>query len=213
MRPVTGRRLKGYAMQAVGPCGPCCPGKRPVRTISVDGQQIGVSFLDEIIEKALDCCDAPEEEVRSVLLRELKAHNYVPLSIEREYLDAVWSEYLKELKKGNPKPRTPKVEESGTVKEVHRMAEESFGKIPRERIPWSPEILADKCTGCGACVSFCHKGVYEEGSDTPVVANPHRCVVGCTGCASQCPSEAIRFPTLVELREALARLRKEYGEQ
>jgi NAD-dependent dihydropyrimidine dehydrogenase PreA subunit len=96
------------------------------------------------------------------------------------------------------------------LEEVERMVEELYGGIPREKIPWSPCILKEKCTGCGVCVSFCHKGVYKEGPDGPVVVNPHNCVVGCTGCASQCPSEAIKFPTLVELREALARLRREY---
>lgn len=91
------------------------------------------------------------------------------------------------------------------------MTEESYGKIPREKIPWFPTILRDKCTGCGVCVSFCHKDVYGDSEDGPVVRNPHNCVVGCTGCVGQCPAGAISFPTLVDLREALKRLRIEYG--
>jgi len=91
------------------------------------------------------------------------------------------------------------------------LTERTYGGIPREKIPWHPTILAEKCTNCGACVSFCHQAVYSDGEDGPVVKNPFNCVVGCTGCASECPSEAIRFPSLVELRDALARLRKEYG--
>jgi len=91
------------------------------------------------------------------------------------------------------------------------MTEQRFGGIPRERIPWHPTIADERCTRCGICVSFCHQGVYEESKDGPVVKNPFNCIVGCTGCANECPAGAIGFPTLVELRDALARLRKEYG--
>jgi len=91
------------------------------------------------------------------------------------------------------------------------LKEGPYGGIPREKILWYPTILVEKCTKCGACVSFCHQGVYADGEEGPVVKNPFNCVVGCTGCASECPSEAIVFPSLVELRDALARLRKEYG--
>lgn len=91
------------------------------------------------------------------------------------------------------------------------MTEQGFGGIPRERIPWRPTIIRDKCTKCGVCVSFCHQGVYADTEDGPEVKNPFNCIVGCTGCAGECPAEAISFPTLVELRDALARLKKEYG--
>lgn len=91
------------------------------------------------------------------------------------------------------------------------MTEQKFGGIPREMIPWYPTIVADRCTKCGVCVAFCHKGVFTDTGDGPVVKNPFNCVVGCTGCANECPADAIAFPTLVELRDALARLRKEFG--
>jgi CDP-4-dehydro-6-deoxyglucose reductase len=91
------------------------------------------------------------------------------------------------------------------------MTEQKSGGIPRDRIPWHPTIIADRCTKCGVCVSFCHQGVYADSEDGPVVKNPLGCIVGCTGCANECPAEAISFPTLVELRDTLARLRKEYG--
>lgn len=91
------------------------------------------------------------------------------------------------------------------------MADASYGKIPRKRIPWFPSVDEERCTNCGLCVSFCHKDVYREGPDHPVVENPYNCIVGCTGCAGQCPVGAIKFPSLVELREALRRLREEYG--
>lgn len=91
------------------------------------------------------------------------------------------------------------------------MIEQKYGGIPRERIPWYPTIVPDRCTRCGACVSFCHQAVYEDGVDGPIVKNPFHCIVGCTGCANECPAKAITFPTLMELRDALALLRKEYG--
>ncbi len=90
------------------------------------------------------------------------------------------------------------------------MTERTCGGIPREEIPWYPVVLAERCTNCGACVSFCHQDVYADGEDCPVVKNPFNCVVGCTGCASECPSGAIRFPSLVELRDALVRLREKH---
>jgi MinD superfamily P-loop ATPase len=90
------------------------------------------------------------------------------------------------------------------------LTERTYGGIPREKIPWHPTILAEKCTKCGTCVSFCHQAVYVD-DDGPAVKKPFNCIVGCTGCASECPSQAIVFPSLVELRDALARLRKEYG--
>lgn len=68
--------------------------------------------------------------------------------------------------------------------------------------------MAETCTKCGICVSFCHKGVYEDGS---VVKNLFDCVVGCAMCAGKCPADAVRFPSLVELRDVLVRLRKECG--
>jgi MinD superfamily P-loop ATPase len=88
--------------------------------------------------------------------------------------------------------------------------ERTYGGIPREKIPWHPTILAEMCTKCGACVSFCHQAVYVV-DDGPAVKNPFNCIVGCTGYASECLSRAFIFPSLVELRDALARLRKEDG--
>ncbi|MBE0518200.1 MAG: 4Fe-4S binding protein [Thermoplasmata archaeon] len=91
------------------------------------------------------------------------------------------------------------------------MTERTCGGIPREKIQWYPTILTNKCTKCGACVSFCKQAVYTDGEDGSMVKNPFNCVVGCTGCASECPSQAIIFPSLVDLRDALTLLRKECG--
>ena len=89
------------------------------------------------------------------------------------------------------------------------MVEEDFGRIPRERIEWYPRIDQDLCSQCGICVEFCHREVFAAGDRTEVV-NPYSCVVGCTGCQSQCPAGAISFPSLAELRDMLKALRKEF---
>jgi NAD-dependent dihydropyrimidine dehydrogenase PreA subunit len=89
------------------------------------------------------------------------------------------------------------------------MARSEFGDIPRERIQWFPRIDPELCTRCGICAEFCHQGVFSTDERTEV-ANPYSCIVGCTGCMSQCPAGAISFPTLVELREMLRQLRAEF---
>ena len=76
--------------------GACCPGKATTRQIMVGGQQVGIAFLDQIIEKALASEGASEEELKAILLRELKIFNYVPSSAEDEYLHGIWEEFVKE---------------------------------------------------------------------------------------------------------------------
>jgi hypothetical protein len=83
------------------PNGPCCPGKTATKRIAVGGQQIGISSLDQIIEKAFASEGAPEAELKSILLRELKIFNYVPPSVEDEYLDGIWEEFVKERARRN----------------------------------------------------------------------------------------------------------------
>ena len=79
--------------------------------------------------------------------------------------------------------------------------------IPREEIPWNPKIDAEKCTGCGTCVDFCHHAVFKLDGDKAEVANPTGCVVGCTGCQSKCPEGALSFPDTKEFVETMRRLR------
>ncbi len=90
------------------------------------------------------------------------------------------------------------------------MVEEDFGRIPRSEIKWYPRIDYDLCTQCGVCVEFCHQRVFEAGDRTEV-ARPYSCVVGCSGCAGECPAGAITFPTLADLRDMLRELRVKYG--
>ena len=94
---------------------------------------------------------------------------------------------------------------------VTSMAQEEFGNIPRKDIQWFPTIDEEKCTGCGVCVEFCHQGVFSADGEGTEVVRPYSCIVGCTGCAGQCPVGAISVPTLPELREMLKVLRAKYG--
>ena len=73
--------------------GPCCPGKSATKRITVGDHQIGISFLDQIIEKAMECPDASEEDLKAILLREVKIYNYIPSSAEEEYIEAIWEEF------------------------------------------------------------------------------------------------------------------------
>lgn len=47
----------------------------------------------------------------------------------------------------------------------------------------------------------CGQKVYKWTGDVPIVANPYKCVVGCTTCATLCQGEAISFPDKEALRE------------
>lgn len=86
--------------------------------------------------------------------------------------------------------------------------------IPREMIPWFPDVDYDICTGDQECFKFCKNNVFtwDEANNHPVVANPYNCVVGCQACLNVCPVQAISFPSKDELRETLKRLRAQLTE-
>ncbi len=91
------------------------------------------------------------------------------------------------------------------------MAGKAYMNIPREEIPWYPAIDPQKCTDCGSCLEFCSNGVFEQGEDGVMVAQPYNCVVGCRSCQRICPNEAIGFPSQEELLEILKRLRERHA--
>ncbi len=85
----------------------------------------------------------------------------------------------------------------------------SIKDIPREKVPWYPTILDEKCTGCGACVKFCAHDVYDLPGKARV-KNPFNCIIGCSGCQSECPEGALSFPSLLDIRDILKALREEH---
>ena len=69
--------------------------------------------------------------------------------------------------------------------------------VPRSEITWAPTVIADRCIGCGLCVTLCGRNVYsfDYAKKLPVVTAPQMCMVGCTTCATTCTQDAIEFPS------------------
>lgn len=76
-------------------CGCGCSGDGTSRNLWIGGQNVGIAEIDRILRKALEFPKASEKELRVILLKELKQYNYVPSSMEHEYTEALWKEYLR----------------------------------------------------------------------------------------------------------------------
>ena len=76
---------------------PCCPAAavRSIKKIDVDGHEVGVAQLDQIISKVASLGLRSEVEIDRALLKEVKIFNYVPASKEPEYRKAILEEYAK----------------------------------------------------------------------------------------------------------------------
>jgi len=88
------------------------------------------------------------------------------------------------------------------------LSKQTWHGIPRTEIPWYPEIIEDKCIGCELCFVSCGREVFDfdDKKRKAVVARPFNCMVGCSTCATICPSMAIDFPA----RELIQRIEKEH---
>ncbi|MEW5747506.1 MAG: ferredoxin family protein [Candidatus Thermoplasmatota archaeon] len=170
-----------------------CYSKPPPTTLTVGGTEVGIAGLEEIMEAALQRMDRPDEEVKDLLMDELRARNYVPSSVREEYRQVLWAEY-----------RKLRVRRRDEV-------EESYKGIPREEVPWFPRVDKSRCEGCSSCVEFCSQKVFEFFDGKSQVVRPNNCLVGKSSCKAFCPDGAISFPTRNELREALGRLRAGRG--
>lgn len=62
---------------------------------------VGISEYDVIISRALDATSASDEELKEMLLSDLKRYNYVPAEMEAEYTLAMWQEFLRSRSKGS----------------------------------------------------------------------------------------------------------------
>ena len=78
--------------------GPCGPGKPVCKRIRIGGEEVGIAGFDEIMAKGMEHINGTDEEQRTALLKELKVHNYVPDSVEKQYHDVLVM-----------KPKTPPV--------------------------------------------------------------------------------------------------------
>jgi NAD-dependent dihydropyrimidine dehydrogenase PreA subunit len=72
--------------------------------------------------------------------------------------------------------------------------------VPRQDIPWFPQVNPETCIGFELCFVTCRREVYEielqsDGRNRKAVAAlQYNCMVGCSTCAMVCPTEAITFP-------------------
>jgi NAD-dependent dihydropyrimidine dehydrogenase PreA subunit len=165
-----------------------------LNSLKVGGLEVGISGMSEIMERGLEVMDAPDEEVRDVLLRAMRAHNYVPSSAQDEYMRALWTEFKK--------LRVQRKEQ----------LEMSYKGIPREEIPWFPKVDEKRCSGCSSCVEFCTQSVFSFDGKSHVI-KPYNCIVGNSSCRGFCPEKAISFPTTAELKETLSRLKERYEQK
>lgn len=170
-----------------------CYKKPPPTSLLVGGTEVGIAGLEEIMEAALQQMDRSDDEIKEVLISELRARNYVPSSVREDYLKALWAEYKK--------LRNQKRAE----------VEESYLGIPREDVPWFPKIDKSRCEGCSSCVEFCSQKVFEFFDGKSQVVRPYNCLVGKSSCKAFCPDGAISFPTRATLKESLKQLRTSRG--
>lgn len=169
-----------------------CYRKAQSSSLKIGELDVGISGLSEIMEAGLASMDAPDDEIREILLRELKSRNYVPDAAGEEYMRSLWTEFKK-----------------ARIQRKDQL-EMSYKGIPREEIPWFPKVDESKCSGCSSCVEFCTQGVFSFDGKSHVI-KPYNCIVGNSSCRTFCPEKAISFPTTAELKANLARLRNELG--
>lgn len=159
------------------------------KLILIEGKQLGIVGLDEVFEEFSKERRRPDEGLKPGLLKRLRELNYIPASKEEVYASAFLDEYKKFCDQKDGKAEAEK-KDLGT-----------WQGIPREEIPWYPNIREDLCDGCNICVEFCSFGVYEYDEETNKVkvVNPFNCQVGCSMCALKCKPNAILFPPLTIL--------------
>lgn len=66
----------------------------------------------------------------------------------------------------------------------YRLAEGDRGAFIR--------VVADRCTACGNCATFCVRGVWQETGEIYEPVNLADCVE-CGACWNVCPADAVEF--------------------
>jgi hypothetical protein len=72
---------------------PCCPKRSRVKMVKIGDSEVGIAGFDFIMWTGYDARDKSEDEVKAVMLEEMRKYNYVPKAVEKEYLEAIWQEY------------------------------------------------------------------------------------------------------------------------
>jgi ferredoxin len=78
--------------------------------------------------------------------------------------------------------------------------------VPREELLWWPIVQKCQCNGCGLCVISCPAEAlaFDYELRIPFIRALHRCLVGCSTCATLCPNGAIQLPDPATLRQTIA---------
>lgn len=74
---------------------------------------------------------------------------------------------------------------------THECPANRLPQLPRRPPPPIPEVDAEACTGCGACLELCMVGAIQV--DGIACIEPGKCI-SCGVCAQGCPEQAILFP-------------------
>lgn len=74
-------------------CGGISPSKVTVKQLSVNGKQIGINDLDNIMAEVRALHLSDDAVIAEELLKRTKKSNYVPTSRTRDYGDALLKEY------------------------------------------------------------------------------------------------------------------------
>lgn len=72
---------------------PCCAAARMIKKLVVNGNEVGVALLDEIIDRAIGAGIVNDDDIMKALMKELRIYNYVPNGMEPDYDTALLELY------------------------------------------------------------------------------------------------------------------------